>query len=153
VKNRILNRDRQSCFVCGVRFKTSIPAGPANVEEHHVMPRNAGGTDGPLVRLCDSHHTLLHKVAERLHRKAVFTDLMVGEQPSSIPKIMWLAAAVVRSEKAVENDPNKHVQNSVRLSQEDLHMLKRLQGIYKGKGRSELLRAGLFLLYRRHFND
>jgi hypothetical protein len=115
------------------------------------MPRNAGGTDGPLVRICDTHHSGLHKIAERMHRRADYKDLLAGEAPASVPRLLWLASAVVKSEQAVEGDPNKKFQNSVKLSIEDIAMLDQLKRAYPNKGRSEILRAGLFLLYQATF--
>lgn len=140
-----------ACWVCGVRFKTSIPPGPANEERHHIMPRNAGGTDGPEVSLCDRHHATLHKIANRLHRKADYRDLLFGEDPAWLKKILWLAACVVKAELATKDDPNKRFQNSVSLRSEDLEILKRLQAAFPGKGRSELIRVALFQLAKRTF--
>lgn len=138
------------CWVCSVRFKTSRPPGPAHREDHHICPRNAGGSDGPLVSLCDSHHTCLHKIAERLHRGAKFVDLLIGEDTNKAKKLVWLAGMVVKSERASEDDPNKRLGSSVSLSRDEVQMLARLQRA-TGKTRNDLLRAGLSLLYKKYF--
>jgi hypothetical protein len=142
----------QYCWVCELRFKNSIPAGPANREDHHIFPRNAGGDDGPLVSLCSEHHTCLHKVANRLHSKKRFDELMVGETKTQAQKLLWLAAQVVKAERLVADDPNKLLSNSLQLTQDETAMVVRLQKM-TGKTRSEVLRAGLRVLYRQYFND
>ena len=58
-----------ACWVCGVRFKTSLPPGPATREDHHIIPRNAGGEDGPEVSLCERHHAIAHKIAYTIQGK------------------------------------------------------------------------------------
>lgn len=145
-----MKSSRDSCWVCGARFKTSTPRGNANREDHHICPRNAGGTDGPLVSLCENHHGTLHKIAERLKRKAPFTDLL--EQSSEVnKKLCWLAALVVKSEQAVANDPNKLLRNSIQLNRLETAMMVKLQSIFPNKGRSDIFRAALFSFYKRYF--
>ena len=152
-----MNLDRNTlngpaCWVCGVRFKNSKPPGVANREEHHIWPRNAGGDEGPLVALCDTHHATLHKIAERLHRKAKFPDLLIGEDKERATKLIWLGAQVVKAEQSVADDPNKLLRNSVQLTQVETKMVERLQSV-TGKTRSEVLRAGLIVLYRQFFRE
>lgn len=139
-----------ACWVCGTRFKNSIPPGPANREDHHIWPRNAGGEEGPLVSLCDSDHATLHKVAKRLHSKAIFADLLAGVGELQGKKLLFLAHQVWKAESAVEGDPNKMLGNSIKLTQEETLMISRLQKML-GKTRQELLKIGLRLLYGRYF--
>lgn len=139
------------CWVCERRFKTSVPPGPEHCEVHHICPRNAGGTDGPVVSLCDSHHTLIHKMANRLHtKKSNVSDLLFGEDARHTQKLLWLALMIVKSEQNVQDDPDKKFVGSVSLTRNETEMMKRLQSV-TGKGRSELFRAGLFLLYQKVF--
>ena len=139
------------CWVCEVRFKSSTPAGIANREDHHIFPRNAGGDDGPLVSLCDSHHSCLHKIASRMHSKKPFKAFLIGETQQTAKKLCWLASMVVKAEASVESDPNKLLRNGVTLNQAETEMMKRLQAVYPTKSRNDLFRAGLYLLFRKHF--
>lgn len=140
------------CFVCETRFKTSVPPGNANREDHHVFPRNAGGTDGPLVSLCDSHHGTIHKIAERLKRKAAFTDLLESSQLVN-KRLCWLAAFIVKAEASVqEGDPNKHYTNSVQLNQQETQMMKKLQSVYPKLKRGDVFRLALAHFYKQHFS-
>ena len=89
-----------ACWVCGIRFKNSVPPGPAMREDHHIFPRNAGGTDGPQASLCDRHHSCLHKIAQRLKARKDFKDLLVGESQLGAKRLLWLASCVVKAEAA-----------------------------------------------------
>ena len=140
------------CWVCGTRFKTSVPPGPANREDHHIVPRNAGGTDGPQVSLCDSHHTVVHKIASRAKTgNNDFISLLAGEPKDQQQKLLWLASVIVRAERQVDQDPNKRFGSSVSLSKQELAMVKRLKSIYPEKTQPEILKLGLYALFRSHF--
>ena len=139
------------CWVCSKRFKTSVPPGPANREDHHMVPQNAGGTDGPQVSLCDSHHTVIHKIAIRLKSGKQFKDFLNGEDKTSVKKLLWLATLIVKSERLVVNDPNKSFSSGISLSKTDIAMLNRLRKVFPKSSRSDLLKAGLNILYKKYF--
>jgi hypothetical protein len=141
------------CWVCQERFKTSVPPGPANKEEHHIFPRNAGGTDGPLVSLCDRDHSTLHKIAKRVQAKKAFRDLLLGLDHQGEQRLVWLALMVVKAEQLVEGDTNKRLVNTVSLSRGETQMMKRLQSIYPKLGRSEIFSLALRRLYTAHFGN
>ena len=140
------------CWVCGVRFKTSTPPGPANREDHHVFPRNAGGTDGPLVSLCDTDHSTLHKIAHRMHGPKPFVDLLVGRDTIAQRKLVWLAAMVCKAEQSVEGDPNKLLISTVKLTQTEALMLRKLLSVLpNAKGQADVFKIALYNLYKAHF--
>lgn len=139
-----------SCWVCGVRFKSSTPPGPAHREDHHIWPQNAGGTEGPLVSLCEPHHSGAHKIALKLHAKQSYAKLMHGESKTAMQKLLFLALNIVKFELATKDDPNKLLRNSVQLTPAETQMMERLQSS-TGKSRSDLFRAGLQLLYKQVF--
>ncbi len=139
------------CWVCEKRFKSSTPPGPANKNEHHIFPRNAGGNDGPLVSLCDSDHFTLHDIAKRIHAKKQFRDLLIGSSTDQQKKLVWLAMMVVKAEQYAAEDENKRLTGSVSFSKEEVQMLKRLQSIYKNTGRSGIISLALRRLYKSHF--
>lgn len=136
------------CWVCSRRFKTSTPPGPANREDHHIFPRNAGGTDGPLVSLCDSDHKTAHDIANRLHAGKQYADCLIGAQALQAKKLLWLATCIVKAERASETDENKLYLNSVKLTKAETMMLQELQKRY-AKSRSEILRIALRTLYEK----
>jgi hypothetical protein len=100
--------------------------------------------------LCSEHHATIHKIAQRLHRKASYTDLLLGEHASFHKKLLWLASAVVKAEKFAEGDPNKLLRNGVQLDAVETAMIQRLQKT-TGKSRQELFQLALRLLYQKYF--
>lgn len=140
-----------ACWVCGERFKTSVPPGRANREDHHIVPRNAGGTDGPEVSLCDSHHATVHKLAPRLKNRRKYQDLLIGEGTQEMKKLLWLASIIVRSEALVVDDPNKLLRNGVMLNSAETAMMSKLQSMHKGATRSDIFKRALRVLYKQYF--
>jgi hypothetical protein len=136
------------CWVCEARFKSSRPPGPANREDHHIFPRNAGGTDGPLVSLCDTDHTNLHLIARRLHSKKPFTDLLIGKNAEQARKLVWLGTKAYEAETLTADDDNKKKHNSVTLTATDLEMLKRLKAVFPTLSRNDIIVMGLRNLYQ-----
>ena len=139
-----------TCWVCGVRFKTSVPPGAANREDHHIFPRNAGGTDGPEVSLCSVHHADIHSIALKLQSKKDFQSVLVGSTAERTKKLLWLASMIVKAEKFAQDDPNKLLRNGVQLNSTETLLMQKLQKL-TGKSRSDLFRAGFHLLYKKYF--
>jgi hypothetical protein len=138
-----------ACWVCAQRFKDSVPPGPAVRNDHHIFPVNAGGADGPLVSLCVTHHNVLHEIAKRIQGKADFKDLLAGEATTHYKKLLWLASCVVKAEAAAEDDPNKHLGVSFKLSVEEVAVLDKLRRHYGNASRKELVMMGLKLLAQK----
>lgn len=134
------------CWICQKRFKTSVPPGPAVRNDHHIVPRNAGGTDGPQVSLCDTHHSTVHRLAERLHSNKAYTELLFGEDDLSSKKLLWLATTCYRAELAVVGDPNKHLGVSISLSTEEVQVMDALRVRYGNISRKNLVLLGMRLL-------
>lgn len=138
------------CWVCGVRFNTSNPPGPATEERHHIIPVGAGGKDGPQVSLCSDHHNLLHRIAERLPNKP-YHDLIGGEKHAHIPKLRWLAVQAYNALEQARADPNKHVMMAIELDPELRRKIEALKGVVGVRSRSKVLRYAIEALYARHF--
>lgn len=137
------------CWVCERRFKSSVPPGPAIRHDHHIVPRNAGGEDGPLVSLCDTHHSVVHRLAERAHLKQDVKDLLTGEEPRFVAKLVWLAKKVYDAEIAVQDDPNKHLGVSFKLSAEEVRVLDALRVRFGNVSRKQLVLLGLRALSKQ----
>lgn len=118
------------------------------MEEHHVFPRNAGGTDGPLVRLCTQHHTAAHLVAKRMQSRKDPSELVANEPAVVRQKINYLANAIVKAEALAANDPNKVVTHTMKLGREEQAALKLLKQKYPKRSRSEIIRAAILHLAR-----
>lgn len=140
------------CWICQRRFRDSVPSGLAHREDHHIFPRNAGGTDGPIVSLCDSHHSCIHKLAQRFQSQKPYAELLAGESAPNIKKLLWLASAIVKAEAFAANDPNKVTPSQgVKLSTAETEMMRRLQTALPNSDRSDIFKKGLHLLYKKYF--
>jgi hypothetical protein len=142
------------CWVCEQRFTDVVPPGRLNREEHHIVPRQAGGTDGPQVSLCDGHHMKAHKIAGRFTASKPFHDLLSTEPTSYHPKLLWLAKKIHDAFELVRDDPNKRKFAMVSLDQRRVKMIDNLKRVYpKAKSREAVLTLALEQLYQRHFTE
>lgn len=142
------------CWVCSVRFQDASPPGPAPKERHHIIPRQAGGIDGPTVDLCGDHHTMLHKIANRLSSGRPHFDLVTGETDDSKKKIYWLATCVYNAFQATSKDPNKKVMVLVTLDQNQQKIMQALAKVYPNlKSREAIFDYAIKSLYAKHFME
>jgi hypothetical protein len=140
------------CWVCERRFTTANPPGPEQEELHHIIPRAAGGTDGPQVSLCTAHHTKLHKIANRLSSKKPYFDLLYGEPADRQKKILWLAAQVYNAFELTKDDPNKQTTVLLTLDKGMRDKLDYLKRVYPNlKSREALVVFAINSLYQKHF--
>jgi hypothetical protein len=141
------------CWVCERRFVDATPAGHVSRNEHHIIPRAAGGADGPTVSLCSDHHDALHKIALRLTSGKPYFDLLAGENEEQRKKLYWLATRVYNAFQAVKNDPNKKAAVMIMLDRRQQFMITQLSKVYpQAKSREDILNIALETLYTRHFS-
>lgn len=142
------------CWVCGTRFNDVVPPGPAQREEHHVVPQAYGGTDGPTVSLCDGHHTAIHKIAVALRHNKPHHQFLGTYDRTQIAKLEYLAEVIQRAEERTRNDPNKRTSVVLGLDAETRAMLDALGGVYpQCRGRAALIRTAIRNLYLQHFRS
>ena len=142
------------CWVCGGRFVDSQPPGPLNREEHHVIPRAAGGVDGPTVSLCDRHHTALHKIEGCLTANKPYFIFLQNESKEAQRKLMFLATRAFNAFAGTRGDPNKQAMVLITLDAQRQQMVTRLQKVYpKARSREALFNLALDALHARHIND
>lgn len=123
-------------------------------EEHHIIPEAYGGTDGPLVSLCDTHHTTIHKMATALKKGKNPSHLLGTTNPEQVRKLMWLATRIQEAEERTRNDPNKRTTVVVNLDPEVRAALEALASVYPTqRGRPALIRTAILFLYRHHFQS
>jgi hypothetical protein len=99
----------KTCWVCDRPFTNNLL-----FEDHHVIPRAFGGTNGPQVRLCSDHHSLLHKIADRLvpQKQADLQHIqpfLLGLTTKAAKAIIYLACTAAIAERTFSNDPNRGV--------------------------------------------
>lgn len=140
------------CWVCERRFTTADPPGPEQEERHHIIPRKAGGEDGPQVSLCLTHHTKLHKIALRLKSKKPYFEFLVGESDARKQKLLWLASRVANAFSLTSGDPNKQVSVVLALDAKSQAMIDKLKKVYpQARSREAILNLALTSLYNKHF--
>lgn len=142
------------CWVCGVRFNDAKPAGPANREEHHIIPRQAGGTNGPTVSLCENHHGILHKIAVGLNSKKpkpyhhLISDLDQEQQK----RLLYLASTAANAFRVTKNDPNKKRVLVMNLDGDVDAMIEKLKGVYpNANSRESIVKIAVHSLFNKHF--
>lgn len=142
------------CWVCSVRFTDARPPGPANREDHHIIPRAAGGSDGPQVSLCENHHGKAHKIALRFSSNKPYFDLTTGEPDSAKLKLLWLASRIDAALKATSKDPNKKTMVILALDRKKQKQIEMLKQVYpQCKSRESIYDLALQALFRKHFTD
>ena len=106
-----------SCWVCGCVME----------DRHHVFPRAYGGEKGPTVDLCQTHHRLVHDLAER-------DSLAAGRIPQeheAAGRTMFLAGCIETARNAVKDDPNKSTMFMSRLPPATAKQLRQLAKFLK----------------------
>jgi len=133
------------CWVCKQKFGHSTKQ-----QDHHIVPRAYGGTDGPQVSLCSAHNTALHEIALKLYTKKPYFDFLTRD-PAQDQKLLWLASVAYNARLATENDPNKKPLLVESVRKETMLQLKQLKAVYPKTSRAKLLEAAVNALYTRHF--
>lgn len=137
------------CWVCGQRFTTATPPGKANEERHHILPRAFGGTDGPVVSLCDSCHSKVHKLSYDPSKVPV---LCKGYPLESINKLQYLCSIIYKAKRLLEQDPNKLLPMTFKITKGDAEKLDRLKSVLNVKSRAAVYAVALNRLYHQHFS-
>jgi hypothetical protein len=132
------------CWICGIPFSHDCQE-----ERHHVIPRAYGGTNGPQVSLCDSHHSALHQIALKMYTGKSFFNLMSGRQEQDA-RLLYLASVAYNARILTEKDPNKKQMLVLHISGQESQELNALKSIYK-VGREKLIGLAIKSLYDRHF--
>lgn len=140
------------CWVCGVTLLDSGGDASFLRHNHHVIPRAAGGADGPLVSLDSAHHSLLHMVADKMMSGRDWQHLVASLTDSERAKLLYLSTRVVEAFKFVENDPNKRVTIHFSVSRSENEAVKKL-GDFHGLSKDRLIRKLLSEEYRRIFQS
>lgn len=141
------------CWVCETRFSNQHPPGPAVEERHHLFPRCAGGTDGPIVSLCDTHHSKAHKIANHLKSRRDYSPLLVGLTKESQQRLMWIASLIVKAEALTAGDPNKQPKVMLLPTVDDRQKLAKLMTTLGVKNRAQVYEVAMRGLYKSIFGD
>lgn len=151
------------CWVCKRAFIDTTGTDPSVIRnEHHVVPRMAGGTNGPTISVCSSHHDLLHLVAEKASamskvKQSVsdvaldIRDLLQGLTPQQRSRVIYLAYVVTRSFVLSEGDPNRKLQASFVYTADVMSKLDALKKVHGVSNRQKLVEKLIRQDYAKHF--
>lgn len=96
-----------TCWCCGTRFANDAGVILSPVNEHHVVPRACGGTNGPTVSLTAEHHDTLHAIATAVLNGKPWQHLCAAFPTASRNRLLYLARVVVDATRNTRNDPNQ----------------------------------------------
>ncbi len=144
----ISTMDLDHCWCCNALF---APKGHAQKELHHIVPRAYGGVDGPMVSICDTCHTRVHKIASCIYSKQPYYAFTKGLDASVVKRLVYLATCVANAKSATNNDPNKKVVVVISFSGQDGQKIDKLKKVLNLSSREQVMKHALASLYSRHF--
>lgn len=139
---------QDNCWVCQKAFTASLKR-----EDHHIIPRAYGGIDGPLVSLCDSHHTAVHDIAGHLYLRKSFNHLLDSDADKN-ERLLYLATVAYNARVMIEKDPNRQKVIILQNLKGDVHKkLENLKKVYPKFSNSKLIELAITRLYNSHFTE
>lgn len=144
IKSMVLDH----CWVCNAKF---APQGTAQEEQHHIVPRAYGGSDGPVVSLCDTCHTRLHKAALCIEGNKPVYPFVNGLTQDQQQKLLYLSTCVVNAKLATKNDPNKQSMVVLHFTRQETDQLDRLKKSLGLKSRMAVIKTAILSLYNKRF--
>ena len=144
------------CYVCTSKFSVDLIC-----ELHHIVPKSLGGTDGPLVPLCEKDHKLTHTFARFLVRKhnsrsdlAVPTDLLESLRAldsDGYNRIHRLASVIVTSTIKFIGDQDRLLSAQFSYKPELAAKMDKLKTKLGCTSRQDIFVRAVEELYQRHF--
>jgi hypothetical protein len=136
-----------TCWCCTSKF---------SLHDHHVVPREHGGNNGPTVTICASCHNIVHRIASRivtLKSDAPITELRPLQTSGyDVKKLGYLIGVIVRSQQTLKKlgPQPKKLGLVVKLDDEQRRKFLQLKKTL-GKTNHALVVQALDELYRKTF--
>ncbi len=138
-----------SCWCC---------VSKVSLDEHHVVPREYGGSKGPTVTLCGNCHKLVHRVASNVWSQRTKTDKKtvvasrLKDYTGDKQKITYLVDVILRARAATATTPQQKAVNVVvKLNPDQRRRFQELKKVL-GKTNHDLVIHALNDLYQRTFD-
>ena len=76
-----------------------------SLDEHHVIPRECGGENGPTILLSPEVHQILHRcINNPIMKSAFFDSLPLGQQPKALALIKAIKySKQLKGDKSLES--------------------------------------------------
>lgn len=139
---KVTAHDRGGCWVCGVKN--------VSFNAHHIIPRNAGGTNGPQVQICSECHDGLHHAAHLVISADDYALRPDAKQKwvsmESRQRAEFLIQLVRRSQEVASRSENKTTKVTLTLTGEQdrkLTYLSRRLGMSKADTIAHLIENGV----------
>lgn len=123
------------CWICNAFMVDGTKA-----HEHHCVPRNSGGADGPTVTLCSSHHNGIHDAALACYPHELSPKL--NKWLEKLPHIKgaherfaYLVHIIIQARKLTSKDVNKSRSISAKLTAKDAKVFDQLAYALSGNDR------------------
>lgn len=123
-------RGKSYCWICSVK---------GTMHSHHVIPRNAGGNNGPQVLICNKCHEGIHDVAKKYKNKGFRTNSTnyineysnlpeaktIWKTPAAMTKVIYLVNIIIDAEGLAGKSDNKSVKMNLTLTgRENLQLIQ-----------------------------
>lgn len=133
------------CWVCGSTVA---------LEEHHMIPRAYGGQDGPVICLCATCHSNVHKLADATGlakpELSIAKSIALTDNKISLTRLQQLAIIIIQAKATTQKDPNK---TAVYMDRFEAETLKKLKSLAKALrlNQKQVVRLAIAHLYGKYF--
>lgn len=142
--NQVIPTGEQDfCVVCQT---TNVP-----YEQHHVVPRHLGGTDGPQINICGGCHQLIHNGALALHAGRQIPELDPSWSKIKRIRYMYLVRVIVNAMIAADGESGKNWKYQTTFSDACHTKLVKLAKLYGSQDKAIL--AAIDKLHQAHFGS
>ena len=130
------------CFICNSK---------EGAHEHHVVPQAYGGTNGPRVVLCGTHHTLIHDIALQPLDQQLGLIIASPSVPISMRAIVLQITSTITKAKTVFREQRIAAQISAKLDRPTSAMVRELQAVHGFPNQGATIQACIQLMYNQTF--
>ena len=130
------------CFICDSK---------EGAHEHHVVPQAYGGTNGPRVVLCGTHHTLIHDIALKPLDQQQGLIANSPSVPISMRAIVLQITSTITKAKTVFREQRIAAQISAKLDRPTSAMVRELQAVHGFPNQGATIQACIQLMYNQTF--
>jgi len=130
-----VTNDGKPCYVCTNTDES--------IHMHHIIPREYGGLNGPVVPLHANCHNRIHKLADAIKTGSDFEQ---SKPKFKNAREMELVIVIVRAKQAHEADPNRRTNYTFAMNSVENLMVERL-ALHWGLSKVNSIKKSIFNNY------